>query len=132
MLTHINYAHVQYEKPCIDANKHYHYTFFSKPREESKIFEFTPFKKSSENKWTIEGSLFNNCQADNDAVINECFEFDFGCSKIPRLVKEAEVENVRETLRKLYRDFFNAYKYYASYGAQQIVINLIFICRFLV
>jgi hypothetical protein len=40
----------------------------------------------------LENSIFSNFEGDHQALLNECFEFDFGSSKIARLVKDTEME----------------------------------------
>jgi hypothetical protein len=38
---------------------------FTKPREEFKKFDFTPFKEKKKHEWSIENSIFNNYEGDH-------------------------------------------------------------------
>lgn len=71
-------------------------------------------------------SIFKNYQPDNEALIDECFEFDFSSSKIARLVREQEADDVRDTLREYYPLFFHTYKYYASSNLQANVRRIFY------
>ena len=50
--------------------------------------------------WRFEDSLFAGYQADNEALMARCFEFDWAHIKVPKLKEEAEV---KQLLRKHYR-----------------------------
>lgn len=70
-----------------------------------------------DGQWTLENSIFfRNFQADTIALINECFEYDFTCSRIPKLSEE-RVDVVRETLRPFYIYIFTTYRAYAACNA---------------
>lgn len=47
-------------------------------------------------------------------MIDECFEYDFSTSKISRVVKDTEIDEVKEVLRGYYPYLFTAFKFYAS------------------
>ena len=42
--------------------------------------------------WRFEDSLFAGYQADNEALMARCFEFDWAHIKVPKLKEEAEVK----------------------------------------
>ena len=66
-----------------------------------------------QSSWRIETSIFSNYRPNTDALVQQCFEFDFESSKIPRLVKD-ELESVKEVLSQYYPLLFHSYKFYAA------------------
>mmetsp|Transcript_26830 Transcript_26830/g.48362 ORF Transcript_26830/g.48362 Transcript_26830/m.48362 type:complete len:632 (+) Transcript_26830:1794-3689(+) len=55
-------------------------------------------------EWGIPISLFKDYKFDNDKLFNQCFEYDWENSRIPRLVKDpTELAQVKEFLRKNYK-----------------------------
>ncbi|CAD8064944.1 unnamed protein product [Paramecium sonneborni] len=88
---------------------------FSKPREEEKTFDLTQFSTKTEKFWSYEISIFKNYQPDNDELIDECFEYDYGSSKINKIIKDPiEYNEVKEIMREYYPYIFAAYKFLAS------------------
>ncbi|CAD8069790.1 unnamed protein product [Paramecium sonneborni] len=89
---------------------------FSKPREEQKTFDLTKFLTKREKQfWSYELSIFKNYQPDNEEVIDECFEYDYGSSKINKIIKDPlEYNEVKEIMREYYPYIFASYKFYAS------------------
>ena len=48
-------------------------------------------------------------------MLKKCFEFDWGCGRIPRVIKkEDDLEKVKKMLYNVYRQYKETYKYYAS------------------
>jgi len=48
-------------------------------------------------------------------LLKKCFEFDWGCCRIPRLVKkEDDLEKVKKQLYSVYRQYKETYKYISS------------------
>lgn len=48
-------------------------------------------------------------------MLKKCFEFDWECSRIPRLIKnEDDQKKVKELLRSAYRQYKETYKYFAG------------------
>lgn len=78
------------------------------------------------NHWCYEISIFKNYQPDNEELIDECFEYDFRTSKIPRLIKDFEVDEIKEILRDVYPFIFNSFKLFASFliGASVLILDL--------
>lgn len=62
--------------------------------------------------WNWSLSVFKHFKADNEALLNKCFELDWSRTKIARLIKdENERQTVKELLRKNYKWFRESYKY---------------------
>ncbi len=97
---------------------------YCKPREEDGQYDLSCLLNKKEPPWSIDKSIFINFQPDNDALIDECFLFDFDSSKILRLVKE-EVDDVRETLCEFYPFLFNCYKYYAASNLGTVNVKIL-------
>lgn len=89
---------------------------FSKPREEEKTFDLAKFLTKREKQfWSYELSIFKNYQPDNEEIIDECFEYDYGSSKINKIIKDPlEYNEVKEIMREYYPYIFASYKFYAS------------------
>ena len=48
-------------------------------------------------------------------MIKKCFEFDWSCSRIPRVVKkEEDIAATKEVWRAVYKQYKETYKYYSS------------------
>ena len=54
--------------------------------------------------WDFNKSVFKDYKADNADKLAECFEFDWSCSKIEKLIKsEEETQKCKEYLRGVYK-----------------------------
>ncbi len=54
--------------------------------------------------WDFNKSVFRDYKADNVSKLEECFEFDWSCSKIEKIVKvEEEIIKIKEYLRGVYK-----------------------------
>ncbi|CAK71521.1 unnamed protein product (macronuclear) [Paramecium tetraurelia] len=75
-------------------------------------------KQLNYHQWNIEESLFKQqFQQDNEEILNECFQFDWNCSKINRFVKnDYEQMKLKEYLRENYQLIKDIYKFYSSNG----------------
>jgi hypothetical protein len=113
-MLYVNYIYTDNDRLIIDGDQHFLTQIYSRPREEEKKFDLSAYLNKKNYSWNLEMSIFKNYQPDNEALIDECFEFDFKSSKIIRLVKDQEADDVRETLRDIYPLLFHSYKYYAS------------------
>ena len=40
--------------------------------------------------WSIPKSFFAKYRADNDAIMNKCFDFDWNCSSLNRMIKDPD------------------------------------------
>ncbi|CAK65071.1 unnamed protein product (macronuclear) [Paramecium tetraurelia] len=85
-----------------------------KPREPLAKFDFSPYLNIKKHCWSVENSIFKHFQPDTPSLIDECFEFDFQNSKVTRLVKDTELNEIKDNLKILYRQLFHCYKYHAS------------------
>ena len=58
-------------------------------------------------------------------MIKNCFEFDWGCSKMPKFIKnEEDLKNTKEVLRSYYKQIKDTYKQYASISPSQDVWSI--------
>jgi hypothetical protein len=87
------------------------------PRPAPKLY--SPTVVTQKRIWGIPISIFKDYRFDNDHTFNQCFEFDWERTKIPKLVKDVAQQNeIRKMLRANYRLFREAYKHYSSLGQQ--------------
>lgn len=63
------------------------------------LFDFSPYLNIASTKWCVETSIFRYFPPDTDNLILECFEFDYSNCKVSRLVKETEVNEVKDILQ---------------------------------
>ena len=61
----------------------------SLPRTRAPIF-VPPKKKKNKVKWTFPKSVFTKWIPDDSEIITLCFEYDWECSKITKIVKDPE------------------------------------------
>ena len=48
-------------------------------------------------------------------MLNKCFEYDWSCGRAYKIVKnEDELMKIKEIFRKIYKNYKDSYKYYAS------------------
>lgn len=52
--------------------------------------------------WSLRDSLFHEYKRDNDAIISDCFEFDWSCLTKPKFREMANVDIIKSTLKKAY------------------------------
>jgi NLR family CARD domain-containing protein 3 len=57
------------------------------PRTRDPIY-VPPKKKKTKVRWTFPISLFVKWRPDDAELINLCFEYDWDCGKIPKIVKD--------------------------------------------
>ena len=54
--------------------------------------------------WDVSKSVFKTYQDDTDALLTRCFEFDWNCSKIPKMISNYhEYEKIKKFLKTNYR-----------------------------
>ena len=54
--------------------------------------------------WDVSKSVFKDFALDSDKLMNKCFDQDWGCSALGRIIKDHdEEERVRKYLRPKYR-----------------------------
>eukprot|EP00347_Sterkiella_histriomuscorum_P006493 403352557 len=85
-----------------------------KPRETRNKRDIEKLQKF--NQWKrVNSYFFKNYFIDSEQTLTKCFEFDWQCGKIPKLVKDSkDLENLKNLLRVYYRKFRETYKYHAG------------------
>lgn len=62
--------------------------------------------------WSLAKSFFGKYKADNDLIFNKCFDFDWNCSALNRMVKDPDMNTkVRAMLRTKYPMIRETYKH---------------------
>ena len=85
-----------------------------RPRPEIYIpKKIEPEKKK--DKWIQEKSVFKKYRVDTSKILDNCFDFDWECSKCPVMIKNTEERNkIKDFLRKNYRLMRECYRYYSG------------------
>jgi len=61
-------------------------------------------KEKLKTPWDFGKSVFKDYKADTVPKLDECFEFDWSCSKIERIIKsEEEALQVKDYLKSIYK-----------------------------
>ena len=61
-------------------------------------------KPRPKSPWNVSKSVFKTYQDDTAALLAQCFEFDWSCSKIPRFIRDYEDwKHVKKYLKDNYR-----------------------------
>lgn len=64
---------------------------------------YLPLYVTKKRQWSIPISVFKDYKFDNDEHLAKCFEFDWSCSRILKVVKDpSEQAKIKESLRKIY------------------------------
>jgi len=67
--------------------------------------------------WTVGISIFKDYKCDNKRLLTRCFEFDYQCSRIKKIVKDDSIEKKFKILLRSYYKWIKAgYKYYSTAG----------------
>lgn len=70
------------------------------PRPLPKIYVPTLKKRD----WKYENSLFRDYRIDTDELLDKCFEYDWSCTRLPRIVKDPEdLRIVKDLLKAQYK-----------------------------
>mmetsp|Transcript_6029 Transcript_6029/g.5632 ORF Transcript_6029/g.5632 Transcript_6029/m.5632 type:complete len:199 (-) Transcript_6029:158-754(-) len=79
--------------------------------------KFHEKKERIKTPWDFFKSVFKDYKPDTPKILDECFEFDWNCSKITKLVKNGDDQTeVKKLLRSLYKHFREVYKFQAALG----------------
>lgn len=120
----VNYL-LSKQEYVIDDKNNYKPLIKIYPRSAEKKYVLRRFANNSLRKkvnlivWNKEDSTFRQYAGDTEDVLNEAFEFDWNCSKIPRFVKnEYERTKLKENFRNAYQLIKDVYKFYSSIGYQ--------------
>jgi hypothetical protein len=55
--------------------------------------------------WDFFKSVFKDYKPDNEGLLVDCFEFDWQCSKILKIIKNEEEQNkIKEYLKSIYKN----------------------------
>lgn len=68
-------------------------------------------------KWTFDTSVFKDYRRDTEAMLDACFDFDWRCSRIPKILTNLtpdKVQVVYRELRKFYPMIKAVYRHYSS------------------
>ena len=68
-------------------------------------------------KWSFETSVFKDYRQDTEALLDACFDFDWKCSRIPKILASLtpeKVQGVYQELRKFYPMIKSVYRHYSS------------------
>jgi len=77
--------------------------------------------------WNFKNSVFAPYKPDDDYILNKCFEFDWNCSKIQSLLKNADgttLLRIKAVLRSYYKGMREAFKYYGAIGPNGMVASV--------
>jgi hypothetical protein len=74
-----------------------------------------PTQLKVKEPWDFKKSVFASYQQDTEQILLSCFEFDWECSKISKIVKSSQdLGQVKTFLRDNYKNLRDTYKYYAA------------------
>jgi hypothetical protein len=109
-ITNVNQMEVT--GPCYNMRDQ----FKTLPRMPKLIFK--PPKTDLEKiPWSINISLFKRYKLDDQETLDECFEFDWTHSRIPKMIKkEKNLEDLKKTLQNYYPIIRESYKTLSSYS----------------
>lgn len=75
--------------------------------------------------WDFFKSVFSPYKADDQKLLNSCFEFDWENTKIYKIIKnETELKEVKDYLKKNYALFRETYKYYSALAPAGLVFSI--------
>lgn len=70
-----------------------------------------PKKEKLKIVWTYEKSLFKDWKKDDQEILNNCFNTDWDCSRIERIIRNKdEIPEFKEFLRSKYKIIKDCYK----------------------
>lgn len=82
-----------------------------KPRPNPKI---PPQRLRPKTPWDFSKSIFAPYRQDTAEIIDKCFETDWETSRIPKVIKGDDENEIKEFLRSRYRSIRECYKFYAG------------------
>lgn len=85
-----------------------------KPRIADRVYLCPPKEAIGDIPWSFENSIFRSYKRDEEELLNKCFEFDWECCKLNKVVREDEMKDIKSFFKKKYRYLKNVYKYYSS------------------
>ncbi|CAK83556.1 unnamed protein product (macronuclear) [Paramecium tetraurelia] len=130
----INFVNVLNTKQeyVIDDKNNYKPLIKVKPRILQRKYILTKYLGKFKNKkgnvaiWSKDDSLvFRGMIGDSVDILDQAFEYDWGCSKIQRFVKsDYERMKLKEYFRQKYQLIKDIYKYFSSFGYQPPVYDV--------
>lgn len=110
----VNMIHTSEARPIVDRQRHYLPKVFCKPREPERIVEIDP-ELAKKRIWSLDTSIFKDYEADTDAHLEQCLEFDLDSSKVAKHISGMnELSKLKETIKKYYPFIISCYKYNAA------------------
>eukprot|EP00359_Climacostomum_virens_P009598 CAMPEP_0204913250 /NCGR_PEP_ID=MMETSP1397-20131031/11196_1 /ASSEMBLY_ACC=CAM_ASM_000891 /TAXON_ID=49980 /ORGANISM="Climacostomum Climacostomum virens, Strain Stock W-24" /LENGTH=869 /DNA_ID=CAMNT_0052084449 /DNA_START=77 /DNA_END=2683 /DNA_ORIENTATION=- len=89
----------------------------TKPRTPPYVY-IPPEAEKEKIPWSIPISLFKEYKFDVPDLYMKCFEFDWSCCKIPKIIKDGEeLAKIKEILRHGYKHIKESYKYFSAIGS---------------
>ena len=84
-----------------------------------------PTRAKQRVPWDFKKSVFASYQPDTETFLNTCFEFDWECSKIPKIIKDYdELMKVKEYLKNIYKHIRECYKYFAAISPNNGIFSI--------
>ena len=75
--------------------------------------------------WDFFKSVFKDYKPDNEVLLDACFEFDWECSKIPKIIKSPdELKMLKKFMRSKYKHLRELYKYYAAVAPAGLIFSI--------
>lgn len=71
-----------------------------KPRPDEK---HAPVRIRPKTPWDFNKSIFAAYKQDNEDLLNKCFEADWESSRIPKIAKDDNIDEIKELLKSKYR-----------------------------
>lgn len=92
----------------------------AKPRIKSMVY-IPPEEELERIPWSIPISLFKDYRFIDQAILIDCFEFDWNMSRLPGLIKvPLQQSQIKEFLHEHYESIYHAYKTLSSLGGSEI------------
>ena len=92
------------------------------PRPLPKVW---PTKDRLRTPWDFFKSVFKNYEPDTEVLRTNCFNFDWGCSKIEKVCIDAtDLGILKEYLRENYKLLRETYKYYAAIAPAGLIPSI--------
>lgn len=79
----VNMIHTGEPTQIIDKTRHYLPKVFCKPREPERIVEIDP-ELAKKRVWSLDTSIFKDYEADTEAHLEQCLDFDLDASKVAK------------------------------------------------
>lgn len=89
-------------------------TVSTQPRTRDERYR-PPKEQKKKRQWSFPISIFKDWKQENEELTRKCFETDWNCSKIPKIIKNPEdLGKVKDFLASIYKHMKEGYKYMSS------------------